>query len=165
MANDTDADFLFEIAFEGFEKLQIFLIAVFHFEGPDVAAATLEINFDGVGVAGVLHDALHVGIAPAGVNPELDVVEALHFAIERVHHEFHFVMILSEGVGHEVKGRLFDLNATAAGVAQGEELLVHGFGHVPDKLFLVVEIVIRRVTVEEESQHLGGARAELHGLP
>ena len=44
------------------------------------------------------------------------------------------------------------------------QLAVHRLGHVPDQLLLVVEIVVGRVAVQEERQHLRRAGAELHRL-
>ena len=96
------------------------------------------------------------------MNPQLDVVQSLHFAVERVDQETHVVVILAEGVGHEVERRLLDLYAPAAGVAQREQLLVHGFRHVPDHLTLVR--VLRRVDVEKQRHDLRAAGAELDRL-
>jgi len=44
MADDADADFFLQVVFVGREEFEILLVAVFHFERPDVAAATFEIN-------------------------------------------------------------------------------------------------------------------------
>jgi hypothetical protein len=41
-------------------------------------------------------------------------------------------VVLAEGVGPEVEGGFLDLDAAAAGVAQGEQFLVHRHGHVPE---------------------------------
>ena len=87
--------FFFRSLLERLEQLEILLVAVFHFERPDIAAAALQIDLDGIGVAGVFHHALHVRIAPTGVNPQLHIVEPLHFAVEGVHHELHFLVVLA----------------------------------------------------------------------
>src|ERR1039458_8548522 len=134
MAHDPDADLLLQIVLEGLEQLDILLVAILHLQRPDIAAAALQIDFERVGVAGVLHHALHVRIAPAGVNPQFHVVESLHFAIERIDHELHFLVVLAISVRHEVEGGLLDLYAAAAGVAQRQQLLVHGLRHIPDHL-------------------------------
>jgi hypothetical protein len=115
-----------------------------------------------VGVAGVLHHALHIRIAPAGVNPQLHVVEPLHLAVEGVHHELHFVVVFAVGVRHEVEGGFLDLDAAAAGVAQRQQLFVHRLRHVPDDLALV--LVVRRVNIQEQRHHLRAAGAELDRL-
>ena len=162
MTYRADGNLLFEIVLERREQLEVFLLAVLHFERPHVAAAALQVNLDGVGVTGVLHHALHVGIAPAGVDPKLDVIEPLDLSIERVDHEFHFLVVLAVGVRHEMKRWLFDLNAPATAIAQRQQFFVHGLGHVPDDLALV--LVLGRVNVEEERHHLRTASAKLDGL-
>src|SRR6266496_3849062 len=80
VADGTDADLLLQVVAKWREQFDVTLIAVLHLQRPDIAAASLEVNLDRVGVAGVLHDALHVRVAPARVDPELTVLEALHFA-------------------------------------------------------------------------------------
>ncbi len=92
----------------------------------------------------------------------LHVVEALDLAVVGVDHELRLLVVLAEGVGHEVEARLFDLDALAAGVAQGQQLLVHRHGQVPDHLALV--LVLGRVDVEEQAHHLRAAGAELDRL-
>ncbi len=74
MADGADADFLFQIRSERSEQLEILLVAILHLDRPDVTLTALEVQLDRVRVAGVLHDALHIGIAPARVDPHLDVV-------------------------------------------------------------------------------------------
>src|SRR6185369_12903349 len=69
MTYGADADLLLQIVLERLEQLQILLIAVFHLERPDIAAAPLQVNLDGIGVARVLHHPLHVWVSPAGVDP------------------------------------------------------------------------------------------------
>src|ERR1022692_2274874 len=69
MADRADRDLLLEIVLEGLEQLDIPLVAILHLQGPHVAPAPLQVDLDGVGVAGVLHHTLHVGVAPAGVDP------------------------------------------------------------------------------------------------
>ena len=115
---------------------------------PHVAAHLVQIQFDRRGVAGVFHDSLHVGVAPACVNPDLNIVQTLHFAVVAVDHEFDLVALGAEGVGHEVERGLLDLDALAARVAEGEQFLVHGHGHVPDDLAVV--LVLGSVNVEEQ---------------
>jgi hypothetical protein len=58
--------------------------------------------------------------------------------------------------------RFFDLNASAAGVAQRQQLGVHRHGHVPDHL---ARILVRvGVSVEEQAHDLRAAGAETHRL-
>src|SRR5262249_23749687 len=162
MAYCADRDLLLQIVLEGLEEIEIALVAILHLERPDVAAAALEINLDRVGVAGIFHDALQVGVAPTRVNPDLDIVEPLHFAIVCVDHELHFRVVLAERVRHEVEGGLLDLDAAAPGIAQCEQFLVHRLRHVPDDLALV--LVVRRVDIEEERHDLRAAGADLGRL-
>ena len=102
------------------------------------------------------------GIAPAGVNPDLHVVEPLDLAVVALDHELHLLVLGAEGVGHEVQRRLLDLDAAAAGVAKREELRVHRDGHVPDDLAVVLVLV--GVDVEEEAHDLRAAGAEADRL-
>ena len=46
MADNADADFFLQVVLVRREEFEVFLVAVFHFERPDVAAATFEINFE-----------------------------------------------------------------------------------------------------------------------
>ena len=52
----------------------------------------------------------------------------------------------------------------APGGRELAQLGVHGRRHVPDELLLVVEVVLGRVAVEEDRQHLRGAGPELDRL-
>src|SRR5207249_2670287 len=61
-----------------------------------------------------LHHALHVRVAPAGVDPQFHVVEPLDFAVEGLDHELHLLMVLAVGVGHKVERRLLGLDRAAA---------------------------------------------------
>src|SRR5581483_4143281 len=158
MADDADANLFLELAFEGSEQFDFAEIAVFGFDGSDIAAAALEIKLEGFLVAVVFDDALHVGIAPAGVDPKLDVVQALHLAVEGLEHEFDLLVLAPVGVGPKMEGRLLDLDALATGVAQGEQFLVHRHGHVPDDLAVV--LVFAGVDVEKQAHYLRTTRAE-----
>ena len=71
-------------------------------------------------------------------------------------------LLISPDRSHEVEGRLLDLNAAAAGLAQCQQLFVHGLGHVPDYLALV--FVMGRADIQEERHHLGATSAELDRL-
>jgi hypothetical protein len=97
------------------------------------------------------------------VNPDLHVVETLDLPVVAVHHELHLFVLRAVGVGHEVEGRLLDLDAAAAGIAQREQLRVHGHRHVPDD-FPVVFVLVG-VDVEEEAHDLRTAGAEPDRLP
>jgi hypothetical protein len=61
--------------------------------------------------------------------------------------------------------RLLDLNHLASRRGQLPQLRIHGLGHVPRQLLLVIQVVGVGVAVEEEGEHLSGAGAELHGFP
>ena len=52
----------------------------------------------------------------------------------------------------------------APGGRELAQLGVHRRGHVPDELLLVLEVVLGRVAVEEDREHLRRARPELDGL-
>src|SRR6266478_621008 len=162
MADGAQADLLLEIVLEGLKEFEILLISIFHLERPHVAPTSLQIDFDGLGVAGVLHHALHVGVAPAGVDPQFYVVEPLHFAVERFNHELDLFVVLAKGVGHKVERRLLNLDAPTAGIPQGYQFLIHRFRHIPDHLALV--LVLGRVDVQEERHHLRTTRAEFDRL-
>ena len=147
---------------ERLEQVEIPLVAVLHFERPEDAPAAFEVDLDGVGITGVVHHSLHIRIAPAGVDPQLYVVESLDFPVEGIDHELHFCVVLAISICHEVKGRLFDLDTTAACVSQCQQLLVHRFRHVPNDLALV--LVFGCVNVKEECHDLRATRAKLDGL-
>ena len=147
MADDAYADFLFEAVLERLEQFKIFLIAILHFKRPNVTPAALEINFNGGGVACVVHHALHIGIAPASVNPQFHVVQPLDLAVKRVNHELHFFMVLPKRIRHKVERWFLNLNAPAAGIAQRQQFFIHRLRHIPDYLALV--FVLGRVDVEE----------------
>ena len=162
VADGADAQLLRQLALVLAEQLDVGEVAVLGLDRPDVAAHFVEVELEGGLVAGVLHHPLHVRVAPAGVNPDLDVVQALHLAVVAVDHELHLLVLRAVGVGHEVQRRLFDLDAAAAGVAEREQLLVHRHGHVPDHLAVVLVLV--GVDVEEQAHDLGAAGAEAHRL-
>ena len=163
VADRADADFLRQLALELSEQLDVLEVAVLGLDRPDVAAELVQIELERRAVARVLHHPLHVGIAPARVNPDLDVVEPLHLAVVALDHELHFFVLRAEGVGHEVQRRLLDLDAPAAGVAQRQELLVHGDGHVPDDLAVVLVLGVwmsrnRPMTCEQQVPKRTGFR-------
>ncbi len=91
-------------------------------------------------VARVLHDALHVRVAPTSVDPQLDVIEPLHFAVESVDHELDLVVVFTEGVGHEVEGgpSIWMQRQPASRRARSSWFMA--LGHVPDDLALVFGI-------------------------
>ena len=60
--------------------------------------------------------------------------------------------------------RLLDLDHLGPGGRELAQLEVHRGGHVPDQLLLVVEVVLGRVAVEEDREHLRRAGPELDGL-
>src|SRR5260370_16523798 len=105
-------------------------------------------------------------MAPAGVDPQLDVIEPMDLAVERVDHELYLFVVFAVSVRHEMERRLLDLDAPATGITQRQQFLVHGLCHIPDDLALV--LVLGRVYIQEERHHLRAARAELYrlaGLP
>jgi len=79
---------------EWLKQFEILLVAIFHLKRPHVAPAPLQIYVNRLGVARVLHRALHVRVAPAGVDPQFHIVEPLDLAVERLDHEFYFVVVL-----------------------------------------------------------------------
>ena len=162
MADGTNADFLGQLALYGAEKLDVLKVAVFCFDGPHVATHLIQIQFERCGVAGVFHDPLHVGVAPAGVNPDFDIIQTLHFAVVAIDHELDLFALGAKGIRHEVQRGLLDLNALAASVAQSEQFLIHGHGHVPDNF--VVVLVLGGVDVEKQAHDLRAAGAEANGL-
>src|SRR5947207_6016534 len=99
---------------------------------------------------------------PAGVDPDLHVVESLHLTVVALDHELDLLVARAERVRHEVQRRLFYLNTSAPGVPQREQLLVHRDGHVPD--YFAIVLVLLRMNVEKETHHLRAASAEAHGL-
>lgn len=115
--HDADANLFLKLIVERREQLDLPHAAIFHFQRPYVAAAGLEVELERFLVAIILSDALHVRVAPAGVDPDLHVIQTLHLAIVAFDHELHIVMVTAVGVGPEVQRRFLDLNALAAGVA------------------------------------------------
>ena len=162
VADGTHADFLGQAALHRSEQIDFPETAVGHLDGPDIALASIQVQLEGLAVTVVFDHSLHVRIAPAGVNPEFDVVEAFDLPIERFDHEFDFFAISTVGVGPEVQRGFLYLDAFAASIAQGEEFLVHGLGHVPDDLPSVLVFV--GVNIEEQSHHLGAAGSEADGF-
>src|SRR5581483_6822134 len=70
---------------------------------PHVALQAVEVDLHRVLVALVGEDLLHVGVAPAGVDPDLDVVQPLDLPVERVHEEVDELGHLRVVAGHEVQ--------------------------------------------------------------
>ena len=97
------------------------------------------------------------------MDPDLHIVQALHLPVVALDHKLHLLVACAEGVGHEMKGGLFDLDTATASIAQGEQLLVHCDRHVPDDLAVV--LVLAGVDVQEQAHHLRAAGAESDGLP
>src|ERR1041385_8424553 len=70
VADDADGDLLLEAVPVGAEELEVGEAAVLHLDRPDVAVYALEVDLDHAGVRGLLEDALHVRVAPAGMDPD-----------------------------------------------------------------------------------------------
>ena len=108
--------FFGELSLEGAEEFDFAEAPVGHLDGPDITGAFVEVEVERLGVAVVVDDALHVGVAPAGVDPEFDVLEAFNFSVECLEHELDFIAVAAVGVCPEVECGLFDLDDLAAGV-------------------------------------------------
>ena len=95
------------------------------------------------------------------MDPDLDIVQALHLAVKGLEHELHVIVVRAVGIGPEMERWFLDLNTFAAGVAQRQKLFIHGYRHVPDD-FLVF-FVFRGVEIQEKSHDLGAAGTETDG--
>ncbi len=161
VADDTDGDLLLERLLVRRKERELPQVVLGRLDRPDVALQSLQVDLDRVGVGLVAEHLLHVRISPAGVDPDLDVVETLDLAVEAVDEEVDQLRLLRVVARDEVQGRLLDLDHLAPRRRKLPQLEVHGLGHVPRQLLLVVEVVVVVVAVEEEREHLGRARAEL----
>src|ERR1019366_4972289 len=161
VAYGADANLLLQLALERRKQLDLPHVPVLGLNGPHVAATLLQVKLEGLAVAVVVDHPLHVRVAPAGVNPDFDVIQSLHLAVVGLEHEPHVVMVAAEGVGPEVQGWLLDLDALAAGVAQRQQLFVHRHCHVPDHLPIV--LILLSVNIKEQPHHLRGTGAEADG--
>ena len=87
VADDADRDLLLEVVGVRLEQVDLGEVVLGRLDRPDVALQAVEVDLDRVRVRLAAVDLLHVGVAPAGVDPQLDVVEALDLVVERVDHE------------------------------------------------------------------------------
>ena len=164
MVHHADGDLLREPAGIRPEQVDLGEVVLGRLHGPHVALQALEVDLDRVRVRLARVDLLHVRVAPAGVDPQLDVIEPVHLVVERVDEEVEQLRLVRVEAGDEVDRRLLDLDHLRPGGRELAQLGVHRGRHVPDELLLVVEVVLGRVAVEEDREHLRRAGPELDGL-
>ena len=127
VVDDADADLLVGLVFG--EERQVLAVIAGAFEGDDVA---IELQQIGQGALVARHlpiDPLLIGIAPAGVHPDLGI-DAGELAVERLGLEFE-LGLGAVGPGRQaMMARLLDLDHRAAGGGQFAQFGIHDVAEI-----------------------------------
>src|ERR1039458_5799744 len=92
MADHAHGDLLLQRVLVWFKQRKLFEIVLARFDGPHVALQALQVNFHRVRVRLIREHLLHIWVAPAGVYPDLHVIQPLDLPVECIHQkvdEFH----------------------------------------------------------------------------